>query len=150
MLATRDGRILNIPARWERLEAPRVEDFSGRITVIFNHQVIAKARRAKRVTEARSASTFFLPFEAIRKAALVATDGLCWCNWRGKGQYFDVVVPGFRAKKAAWCFPAPGIGFESLKDYVAFDASRMDACFIDGVRVKEHAGVHGGWVLTGN
>lgn len=147
MLAGYDGRVLNIPVSWEGFEPPRVEDFTGRITVIFNHQVVARTRDAKRVIEAGPSSTFFLPLEAIQSASLVGTDGLYWCNWRGKGQFFDVVVPGFRARQCACRFLSPGAGYEMLKDYVAFDASRMDACFIDGQRMKESSGVHGGWVL---
>jgi len=147
MLARYNGKVLNIPAPWDNPEPPKVEDFKGRITIIFNHQVIARANRAKRVIEAHFASTFFLPVEAIQGASLVGTDGLCWCNWRGKGQYFDVVVPGFRAKKGAWQYPSPGPGFEALKNHVAFDASRMDGCFIDGHKVKEMSGIHGGWIL---
>jgi uncharacterized protein (DUF427 family) len=147
MLAAYNGKILNIPVQWESLPPPRVEDFKGKITVVFNNEVIARANHAKRVVEASFASTFFLPLEAIRAARLVATEGLCWCNWRGKGQFFDVVIPGYRAKRGAWHFPKPGAGYEALKNYVAFDASRMDACFIDGHRVKEQHGVHGGWVL---
>jgi len=147
MLAPFKDSKVSIPAGWEGLSPPRLEDFEGRITVVFNHRVVARAYHAKRIVEADSASTYFLPLETIQNVTLAGTDGLCWCNWRGRGQYFDVVVQGFRARRGAWQFPTPGPGYESLKGYIAFDAGRMDACFVDGQEVKQQGGVYGGWIL---
>ena len=39
MLARYNGKVLNIPAPWENTEPPKVKDFKGQITIIFNHQV---------------------------------------------------------------------------------------------------------------
>ena len=98
MLAAFEVSRLSNLVDWEVMSPPRLEDFEGRITVVFNHQVVARAYHAKRVVEADSASTYFLPLETIQNVTLAGTDGWCWCNWRGKGQYFDVVVQGFRAR----------------------------------------------------
>jgi uncharacterized protein (DUF427 family) len=42
------------------------------------------------------------------------------CPWKGKANYYDVVVGGKTNKDAAWFYPAPLKGAEHIQDYVAF------------------------------
>ena len=38
-------------------------------------------------------------------------------------------------------------GFAGIRDYLAFYPSRVDACFVDGERVRAQAGdFYGGWI----
>jgi uncharacterized protein (DUF427 family) len=42
------------------------------------------------------------------------------CPWKGKANYYDVMVGGKTNKDAAWFYPAPLKGAEHIRDYVAF------------------------------
>jgi len=50
---------------------------------------------------------------------------------------------------AAWSYPMPLKGFEPLKDYVAFFAGRVDACYVGDEQVRpQPGGFYGGWITT--
>jgi Domain of unknown function (DUF427) len=50
---------------------------------------------------------------------------------------------------AAWGYDRPSPGFELLAGHVAFYASRVDACFVDGERVTPQPGdFYGGWITS--
>jgi uncharacterized protein (DUF427 family) len=72
-----------------------------------------------------------------------------WCEWKGQAAYYTVSLDDKRAQDAAWTYPRPEPGFESLKGYVAFYPSLMDACYVDGERVQAQAGdFYGGWITS--
>ena len=51
-----------------------------------------------------------------------------------------------QAANGAWDYPHPTPSFERIKDYLAFYAQMMDACYVDGELVQAQAGdFYGGW-----
>ncbi len=61
--------------------------------------------------------------------------------------YYDVVVGDRVAKAAAWFYPTPSVGYEQIKDYVAFYPGKMDRCWVDDDVVEPQPGsFYGGWV----
>jgi uncharacterized protein (DUF427 family) len=115
--------------------------------VVFNGVTIAKTRRAKRVLETSHPPVYYLPPEDIKVEHLVETRGSSWCEWKGHASYYDVVVGDRKAKRAAWTYHRPSEGFEVIKDHVAFYAGPMDACYVDGERVRPQPGrFYGGWI----
>ncbi len=47
----------------------------------------------------------------------------------------------------AWFYPRPTAEFASIKDYVAFYPSKMDACIVDDEQVQAQPGdFYGGWI----
>ena len=72
-----------------------------------------------------------------------------FCEWKGSGYYFDVVIGEQRIKEAAWAYPSPTGNFEPIRDYLAFYPHLMDACFVDGEPVRAQAGgFYGGWITS--
>lgn len=70
-----------------------------------------------------------------------------FCEWKGEADYLDVVSGDVVARRAAWTYPDPSPGFEDIAGYIAFYPSLMDACTLDGVRVKAQVGdFYGGWI----
>ena len=70
-----------------------------------------------------------------------------WCEWKGQAAYYSISVGEQQASYAAWYYPQPSAGFESIKNYVAFYPSLMEACYVDGERVQAQAGdFYGGWI----
>ena len=75
--------------------------------------------------------------------------GASFCEWKGAARYYDVEADGRKEPRAAWSYPNPVPAFASLKDYVAFYPSLMDACWVDGEKVRaQEGGFYGGWITS--
>jgi uncharacterized protein (DUF427 family) len=134
---------------WDYPRPPRVEDTSKHIQVVFNGIVIAETRRAKRVLETSHAPVYYVPPSDIKMEHLVPTNRTTWCEWKGQAAYYTVTVGDKRASNAAWYYPDPTPGFETIKGYVAFYPHLMDACYVDGERAQAQAGgFYGGWITN--
>jgi len=132
---------------WDYPRPPRVEETSCQIRVVFNGIAVAETRRAKRVLETSHPPVYYIPPEDVRMAHLVEASGPSWCEWKGRASYYDVVVGDKRAVRAAWTYHEPSERFEGIKDHVAFYAGPMDACYVDGERVRpQPGGFYGGWI----
>ena len=132
---------------WDYPRPPRVEAFSGRVRVVFNGVVIADTVAAKRVLETSHPPVYYIPPEDIETEHLTDAPGSSFCEWKGRAKYYTVIVGEREAKKAAWAYPDPTAGFESIRDHVAFYAGPMDECTVDGELVKpQPGGFYGGWI----
>ena len=74
--------------------------------------------------------TVYFPPGAVDSELLIESDTLYICPWKGRAQYYDVIINGVRYRDAAWSYPSPrktavlrvGCDFSS---YVAFDPARV-------------------------
>ncbi len=134
---------------WDYPRPPRVEDSARHIQVIFNGMVIAETRRARRVLETSHPPVYYIPPDDIKMEHLAATDRATWCEWKGQAAYYTVSLGDKQVPNAAWCYPDPTPGYEAIKGYLAFYPHLMDACYVDGERVRAQAGgFYGGWVTN--
>jgi uncharacterized protein (DUF427 family) len=132
---------------WDYLRPPRIEDAAKHIEVIFHGAMIADTRQAKRVLETSSPPVYYIPSEDVRMEHLARTSHGSFCEWKGHAGYYTVTVGDRRIENAAWFYANPTPAFASIRNYVAFYAGKMDACYIDGERVRPQAGdFYGGWV----
>jgi uncharacterized protein (DUF427 family) len=134
---------------WDYPRPPRLEDFPGRIRIVFGGQTIVDTTGAKRVLETSHPPTFYVPPDAIVPGAVELVGGRSWCEWKGQARYLDVVVGDRRARKAAWTYPSPTGRFAQLKDFVAFYPAAMDACFVNDEQARaQPGGFYGGWITS--
>ena len=135
---------------WDYPRPPRVEDSGRRIKVVFGGVTLAYTTRAKRVLETSHPPVYYLPPEDIRMEYLSPSEGISFCEWKGRARYYDVVLTDERSeRRAAWCYPEPVQVYRELKDHVAFYPSKMDACWVDGERVEAQEGdFYGGWITS--
>jgi uncharacterized protein (DUF427 family) len=134
---------------WDYPRPPRVEETDRHLRVVFNGVTVAETRRAVRVLETSHPPVYYIPPEDTRMVHLVPASGSTWCEWKGRADYYDVVVDNKRAERAAWTYNQPHNGFEAIQDHVAFYAGRMDACYVDGERVTpQPGGFYGGWITS--
>jgi uncharacterized protein (DUF427 family) len=146
------GRVEPAPGQesvWDYPRPPRVEKTDRHLRVVFNGVTIAETRRALRVLETSHPPVYYIPPEDIRMRHLVELSGSSWCEWKGGASYYDVVVEGRKAERAAWTYHQPRAGYEAIKDHVAFYPGRMDACTVNGERVTpQPGGFYGGWITS--
>jgi uncharacterized protein (DUF427 family) len=120
---------------------------SKHIQVVFNGVTIADTRSAKRVLETSHPPVYYIPPEDIRMEYLTKVEGGSYCEWKGRAEYFTVVVGDRKAERAAWFYPDPTEPFAAIKDYVAFYPGMMDSCTVGGERVRpQPGGFYGGWI----
>jgi uncharacterized protein (DUF427 family) len=134
---------------WDYPRPPAVEDVPHRIKVVFNGEVIVDSQAAKRVLETSHPPVYYIPPADIKPGVLQAASGKTWCEWKGEASYYDVVVGDRTAAKAAWYYPNPAPSYAEIKDYVAFYASKMDACYVGDERARAQEGsFYGGWITA--
>ena len=132
---------------WDYPRPPRMEDVEEKVKVVFGGVTIAYTTRAKRVLETSHPPVYYVPPEDIRMEHLGPSSATSYCEWKGRGSYYDVVSEERTEERAAWFYPSPTNSFRDLKDYVAFYPSRMDACWVGGEKVGAQEGdFYGGWI----
>lgn len=134
---------------WDYPRPPRVERVDARVTIDLGGERILDTTDVVRVLETSHPPVYYLPIAAFVDGALEPAAGSSFCEWKGAARYLDVrggdrLVPG-----AAWNYPRPAAGYETLADRVAVYAGDMDACEVAGERVRpQPGGFYGGWVTS--
>lgn len=92
---------------------------------------------------------YYLPRADIVSGALEPCDGSSWCEFKGRAQYWSVVTGDTKVPRAAWSYPEPTPQFASLRDHVAFYASKVDECWVGEERASAQEGdFYGGWITS--
>lgn len=134
---------------WDYPRPPRLEAVSKHIQIILNGIAIADTQSAQRVLETSHPPVYYIPPADIRMEYLVPSDRTTFCEWKGQGAYYHVVVGDKQLLDVAWYYPTPTAAFATLKDHVAFYPRPMDACYIDGEKVQPQTGeFYGGWITS--
>jgi uncharacterized protein (DUF427 family) len=117
------------------------------VKIFFNGRKIAETRQAKRVLETSHPPTYYIPPADVDRDCLVPSDRHTFCEFKGAARYYSLVDGQNRSYDAAWSYPDPMPAFHSIRDHLAFYASRVEACFVDGERVTAQEGdFYGGWI----
>lgn len=134
---------------WDYPRPPRIEDFKGRIRIMFNGITIADSINAKRVLETSHPPVYYIPPQDVKMDFLAPAGNHSFCEWKGSADYFHLSAGGRAARYACWCYPEPVATFALLKDHLAFYAQKMDECYVDDELVKPQPGkFYGGWITN--
>ncbi len=82
---------------------------------IWNNTVIAESDE----TISLEGNAYFPP-ESLNKQYFIDSDKTSVCPWKGKANYFDVIVDGQKNSGAAWVYRDPSDEAREIKNYVAF------------------------------
>lgn len=134
---------------WDYPRPPRVEAVNKHIQVVFNEVTIADTHQGKRVLETSHPPVYYIPPGDVQMDYLVPRYNKSYCEWKGEAHYYGLLVAEKQVDIAAWYYPVPQKGFESLSMYVAFYAQYMDVCTVDGEVVRSQpGGFYGGWITS--
>lgn len=135
---------------WDYPRPPRIEPARALIRVVFNDVTVAATDRALRVLETSHPPTYYIPRGDVRVEYLQQEqERTTVCEWKGRAAYFTVEVDEHRTEHAAWHYPEPTTRYAALKDYIAFYAGKMDACFVDDEQARpQPGGFYGGWITS--
>ncbi|MBK8021645.1 MAG: DUF427 domain-containing protein [Chloroflexi bacterium] len=134
---------------WDYPRPPRLEPTSMHLRVVSNGVVIAETTNAYRVLETSHPPVYYIPQQDIRMEYLQPTQRRTLCEFKGAASYYTLTVNGKTSEDAAWSYKTPMAGFEAMADHLAFYASRVDECTVDGERVQAQEGdFYGGWITS--
>jgi uncharacterized protein (DUF427 family) len=134
---------------WDYPRPPKLENSEKHIKVVFNGLTIAETKRSKRILETSHPPVYYIPPEDVDMRYLMKSTLTTVCEWKGKASYYTVELRGRRAENSAWYYPDPNKRYAELKNYIAFYAQLMDACYVDGEMVISQPGsFYGGWVTS--
>jgi uncharacterized protein (DUF427 family) len=126
-----------------------LEDTAKRIQVVFNGVTIADTQGAKRVLETSHPPVYYIPPDDIQMQYLSPSPRTTFCEWKGRGGYYTLIVGDRRVDDVAWYYPDPTPDFASIQNYVAFYPAPMDGCYVDGELVQPQPGnFYGGWITA--
>ena len=133
---------------WDYPRPPRLERVPKNIKIVFNGITIADTNNSYRVLETSHPPVYYLPPQDIKTECLSRTNKPpSFCEWKGLAHYYTIVVGDKQAVNAAWSYDNPTTNFAAIQNYIAFYASPMDGCYVDGEKVQpQPGGFYGGWI----
>ncbi len=134
---------------WDYPRPPRVEPALQPVRVEHGGVVVAASERALRVLETSHPPGYYVPPQDVAAGVLEPSERRTVCEWKGIGRYWHLRVGDSVVRDAAWSYPSPAPGYESLRDFVAFYPGRVDACFVGDEQVVAQEGdFYGGWITS--
>jgi uncharacterized protein (DUF427 family) len=134
---------------WNYPRPPRLELSEKNIQIVFNNVIIADTNKAYRVLETSHPPVYYLPPQDVKLEYLQFTSQQSFCEWKGWAKYYSLIVGDKEAINVAWSYPEPTSSFAAIKDYIAFYAGPMDACYVNGEKViPQPGGFYGGWITS--
>ena len=145
-----------IESVWDYPRPPRLERSAELVRVVHRGIVVAESRATYRVLETSHPPVYYIPPGDVAHVVASARRS-SFCEWKGQARYFTLDVsaavatldPRAVSVDCAWSYPAPTGAFGAIADHLAFYASRVDECTVDGERVIPQAGdFYGGWITS--
>ncbi len=134
---------------WDYPRPPRVEPVPERIRVIVDRITIAETSRALRVLETAGPPVYYFPPQDVRLDLLEPSPHTTLCEWKGSASYHSLRLGDRTIHNVAWSYPNPNPGYESIRDFLAFYASKVVEAYVADERVKPQPGhYYGGWVTS--
>ena len=90
-------------------------------------KVVADTRASLSLQEANYPVVHYIPRKDVDMSLLQRTDHSTHCPYKGDASYFSIPSAGDRGANAVWTYEHPYDAVASIKDYVAFYGTRVDA-----------------------
>jgi len=136
---------------WDYPRPPRLEAVSDRLRVVFAGTTIADTLNGYRVLETSHPPVYYFPPQDVAQHSLERQGGRSrtLCEFKGAAVYWSLMAGDRSADSAAWCYPQPSAAFAPIAGYLAFYASRVDACWVGDEPVQPQEGdFYGGWITA--
>lgn len=134
---------------WDYPRPAILQDTDKHLKVICNGIILAETDQGKRVLETSHPPTYYFPPEDIKKEYLIKTSKQISCEWKGRYQYYDIIIDDKHVNYGAWQYFKPTTNFISIQTYYSFIPALMDACYVNEELVKPQSGdFYGGWITA--
>jgi uncharacterized protein (DUF427 family) len=134
---------------WDYPRPPRVEPVPERLRVVIGGVTVADTTLGQRVLETAGAPVYYFPPDDVRMDLLERGDRTTTCEWKGDAIYYHSAGAGLPRANVTWSYPEPLPGYEAIRDYLAFYASRVSEAWVgDEQATPQPGGFYGGWVTS--
>ncbi len=147
---------------WDYPRPPKLESTPRHLRIVHAGIVLADTTRALRILETSHPPVYYIPQADILMQLLrPASRRGSFCEFKGIATYWDLDLGGAHqpdgtpapatpvVTAAAWSYADPSRAYRALKDHLAFYATKLDACTVDGERVLAQPGdFYGGWITS--
>ncbi len=142
----------NVESVWDYPRPPRLEPATRSIRIVHAGVVIADTQRALRILETSHPPVYYIPPADIAMQFLQrSARNSSYCEFKGSATYWSIAIgPEVETvRDAAWSYENPTGKYAALTHHLAFYASRVDECYVDGERVVPQPGdFYGGWITS--
>jgi uncharacterized protein (DUF427 family) len=140
---------------WDYPRPPRLEPTAAHLLILAAGETLADTTRALRLLETSHPPVYYIPPADIAMQRLVRSPSRStFCEFKGSAIYWSLTLPrpsgpALVIADVAWSYQRPATPYAALKDHLAFYASRVDECWVDGERVLPQPGdFYGGWITS--
>jgi uncharacterized protein (DUF427 family) len=99
----------------------------ARVRVTVAGKTVAESTRALRLEEKGYPPVHYLPRDNVDMSLLVRTKHYTYCPYKGDCTYYSIPIGGSKSEYAVWTYEKPYEAVASIKAYLAFYPSRVDA-----------------------
>ena len=106
----------------------RIKERAKKVTASHKGMLLASSNRSLKLQEVEFDfydPVYYFPREDVKMEAIISTDEYTHCPLKGDAEALHVKLVGELLEKAAWSYTKPFDDAEAIKDYVVFDASRI-------------------------
>ena len=121
---TSKGKEIRIPGADHPITISRAE---GKVCVAVAGRRVAESTEALRLEEKGYPAVYYLPRNDVDMSLLVRTAHYTYCPYKGDCTYFSIPIGGSKSEYAVWTYEKPYEAVASIKEYLAFYPSRVDA-----------------------
>ena len=104
-----------------------VSPADGRVRVTVAGRIVAESMQALRLEEKGYSPVYYVPRSDADMSLLVRTKHYTYCPYKGDCTYYSIPIGGCKSENAVWTYENPYEAVASIKEYLAFYPSRVDA-----------------------
>ena len=121
---TSQGKEIRIPGPDHPITTSPAE---GTVRVTVAGRIVAESSRALRLEENGYPPVYYLPRDDADMSLLLRTAHSTFCPYKGDCAYYSIPSGGTKSENAVWTYDNPYPAVASIKEYLAFYPTRVDA-----------------------
>ena len=99
----------------------------GKVGVVVAGRIVAESTRALQLEESGYPPVYYLPRNDADMSLLVRTKHFTYCPYKGDCTYYSIPIGSTNSEYAVWTYEKPYEAVASIRDYLAFYPTRVDA-----------------------
>ena len=100
---------------------------NGKVRVRVAGTIVAESPGALLLEEKGYSPVYYLPRDDADMSLLVRTEHYTYCPYKGDCSYYSISIGGSQSENAVWTYERPHEAVASIREYLAFYPSRVDA-----------------------
>jgi len=132
---------------WNYPRPPRIEPVEYSLRVEHEGRTVAGTSSGWRVLETSHPPCFYFPADDVDFSVLEPSATRTFCEWKGQARYWHLKSANGLVRDACWAYADPID--PRIRNMLSFYAGKVDACYVDGERIKPQEGdFYGGWITS--